>query len=480
MNTFANAVTNQMTTTENGMPSPVSSNSACVDLFYKIGSSRGQNIIPAFTAAFVENKDLALRIVLHARDIRQGSGERQIFKNILQHLENVSENAACLLMNKVEELGRWDDLFIDHVSLKCQNHAFNLVKKALMAGNGLSFKWTPRIKSAKSRIANEFRVFLGMSPKEYRKFLVAGTNVTENKMCNNTWSEINFSQVPSVCHARNKKAFGRHTEKYGEYVQALVKGDPTVSIKASAIFPHDVLKGKITTEFSMFNHSNPEYSETELAVIEQQWKALPNYIGDSNILPLVDVSGSMCCSISGSTTALDIAVSLGLYCSDKNTGIFKDMFLTFSGEPELLLLKGNIIQKIDQMVTSKWAMNTDLNKVFAKILKTAIEGKVPQEEMPKVLLILSDQQYDQSTDFSETALQMITRKYTEAGYNTPTIIYWNLLNRDNVPVKFDTNGTALVSGYSPSVLKAILKNDMEEFTPENIMLQTVCVPRYDY
>lgn len=478
MNTFANAVTNMMTTTENGMPSPVSSNSACVDLFYKIGSSRGQDIIPAFTAAFVENKDLALRIVLHARDIRQGSGERQIFKDILRHLETVDGESACRLMDKVGELGRWDDLFIDHASVASQNYAFCLIEEALKSGNSLVFKWIPREKSAKGDIANDFRIFLGMSPKEYRKFLVAGTNVTENKMCANEWDDINFSQVPSVCHARNKKAFGRHTTKYQEYVAALIKGEAV--IQAGAIFPHDVLKGKITTEFSMFNHSNPEYSETELAVIEQQWKALPNYIGDSNILPLVDVSGSMCCSVSGSTTALDIAVSLGLYCADKNTGIFKDMFLTFSGEPELLLLKGNIIQKIDQMVTSKWAMNTDLNKVFAKILKTAIEGKVPQDEMPKVLLILSDQQYDQSTDFSETALQMITRKYTEAGYNTPTIIYWNLLNRDNVPVKFDTNGTALVSGYSPSVLKAILKNDMEEFTPENIMLQTVCVPRYDY
>ena len=479
MNTFASAVTNQMTTTENGMPSPLHSNSACVDLFYKISASRGQDIIPAFTAAYVENKDLALRITLFARDIRGGSGERQTFKNILQHLERVDSESTCLLMNKVEELGRWDDLFIDHFNLTCQKHAFTLVKNALMAGNNLAFKWVPRIKSAKSTIANEFRVFLGMSPKEYRKFLVSGTNVTENLMCSNSWEDINFSQVPSVCHARNKKAFGRHTEKYGEYVQALVKGDPTVSIKAGAIFPHDVLKGKISTEYSFYREPTPEYNETELAVIEQQWKSLPNYVGDSNILPLVDVSGSMCCAVSGSTTALDIAVSLGLYLADKNTGAFKDMFMTFSGEPELLLLTGNIIQKIDQMVTSHWAMNTDLNKAFNKILKTAIEGKVSQEEMPKVLLILSDMQID-STGYNETTFEMIARQYNASEYTLPQIVFWNLLNRDNVPVKFDTNGTALVSGYSPSVLKAILKNDMEEFTPENIMLQTVCVPRYNY
>ena len=85
-----------------------------------------------------------------------------------------------------------------------------------------------------------------------------------------------------------------------------------------------------------------------------------------------------------------------------------------------------------------------------------------------------------STGYNETTFEMIARQYNASEYTLPQIVFWNLLNRDNVPVKFDTNGTALVSGYSPSVLKAILKNDMEEFTPENIMLQTVCVPRYNY
>ncbi len=67
---FAEAIKNQETRTTNGMKARKSSANACVDLFYNIGASRGKNIVPAFTAAYVENSDLALRIVQWARDAR--------------------------------------------------------------------------------------------------------------------------------------------------------------------------------------------------------------------------------------------------------------------------------------------------------------------------------------------------------------------------------------------------------------------------
>jgi len=114
MNSFVNAVsTVQMETrTANGMKARVSSANACVDLFYNIGASRGKNIVPAFTAAYVENSDLALRIAQWARDVRGGSGERELFRDVLRHLEKTSPADALRLMAKVPEVGRWDDLFV--------------------------------------------------------------------------------------------------------------------------------------------------------------------------------------------------------------------------------------------------------------------------------------------------------------------------------------------------------------------------------
>jgi len=311
-----------------------------------------------------------------------------------------------------------------------------------------------------------------MSPKFYRKSLVALTKVVETQMCAKDWDNINFSHVPSVAASRYKKAFNRNTTKFAEYVASLVKGDPTVKVNASAIFPYDVLKGV----------SYANFSKTETDHIVAQWEALPNYVGDANILPLVDVSGSMGCPAGKNTsvTCMDVAVSLGLYLAEKNQGKFKDTFLTFSDKPELMTLKGNVVQKMQQMVTSSWGMSTNLHAAFSKILDVAVKNEVPQSEMPEMVLILSDMQFNQCVRHDDSAMEMIERKFKAAGYSVPQVVFWNLNASDNVPVKADKSGAALVSGFSPAITKALLAANMDEFTPEGIMLKTVMSDRYNF
>ena len=472
MSTFVEAVVNQEARTENGMKARKSTANAVVDLFYNIGASRGKNIVPAFTAAFVENKELALRIALWARDVRGGSGERELFRNILRHLENTDVKSAVLLMAKVPELGRWDDLLVFKGDFLKQM-AFEMIKNALEANNGLCAKWMPR----QGETAAEMRKYFGWSPKFYRKRLVELTKVVETQMCAKQWDEINFSHVPSLAASRYKKAFNRNTLMYATYVESLVKGDdPKVKVNAGAVYPYDVLKGRIGGYM--------KFDKTELDLVQKQWEALPNFVGDANILPLVDVSGSMSCPAGGhgsksGLTCMEVAVSLGLYLADKNTGKFKDTFLTFSNKPELLNLKGNINQKIDQMVKSNWAMNTDMIAAFKKILDVAVKGNVPQEEMPAMLLILSDMQFDQCVEYDDNALQAIERNYRNAGYEMPKVVFWNLnASYGNAPVKFNETGTALVSGFSPAIVKPLLSCDMDSFTPEAIMLKTIMDDRY--
>jgi hypothetical protein len=469
MNTFVNAVQNQSARTENGMLARKGTANACVDLFFKAGASRGQDITKQFVAALVENEDVALRIALWLRDVRGGAGERDLFRQIIKYLEKNRPELATKLLPKIPEVGRWDDVLVFETDV-LKHKAFTMLGDALREKNGLAAKWTPR----KGVLAMEIREFFGMSPKFYRKSLVEMTKVVEQDMCAKNWDAINFSHVPSVASARYKKAFFRNTEKYAEYVASLVKGDdPKVKVNAGAVYPHDVLKGVV-------GHRETNFNKTELDLIVKQWEALENFIGDANVLPLVDVSGSMGVGVGNNSkvTCLDVAVSLGLYLADKNVGKFKDTFLTFSGSPELLHLKGNIVQKCQQMVKSNWDMNTNLVKAMDKILKTAVEGNVSQEEMPQMWLILSDMQFDQCAKFDDSAMQMITRKFEAAGYNVPTIVFWNLRAADNVPAKFDQRGVALISGFSPSIMKAVLSGDTEQFTPEGIMLKAVMSDRY--
>ena len=469
MTTFVNAVVNQSARTENGMRARKSTASQCVDLFFKIGASRGKDIVPNFVGALVENQDYALRIAQWARDARGGAGERELFRQILKYLANNNQDAAIKLLHKVPEVGRWDDLLVFDQG-PVRDAAFDLIKSALEAGHGLCAKWMPR----KGLVAEQLRNYLGYSPKFYRKRLVELSNTVEQHMCANDWDNINFSHVPSVAAARYKKAFYRHTPKYADYVNALVKGtDPKVKVNAGAVYPYDVLKGVV-------GHYVTHYNKTELDLVEKQWEALENFVGDANVLPLVDVSGSMSCPAGKNekVSCLTVAVSLGLYLADKNKGKFKDTFLTFSGSPELLHLKGSIVQKCQQMVKSNWDMNTDLVRAMDKILSTAKNGGVPQEEMPEMLLILSDMQFDQCARFDDSAMQMIARKFEAAGYNLPKIVFWNLNAYDNVPVKYDARGVALVSGFSPAIMKAVLSGDNEQFTPEGVMLKAIMNDRY--
>ena len=477
MNTFVNAVVNQSARTENGMKARQSTANALTDLFFKIGAMRGQNVIPAWTAARVQDAGLAARIALWARDVRGGAGERKIFRDILVDLANTDQVRASDVMRKVPELGRWDDLLV-LVGTPMEEQAFFMIQCALEDNMGLCAKWMPR----QGPVAAKLRNYLGWTPKFYRKRLVELTKVVETQMCAKDWDNINFNHVPSVASARYKKAFSRHTEKYKEWASALVSKDPEVAkevkVNAGAVYPYDVLRG-------MIGHYRSNYNQDNLNHILAQWEALPNYVGDANVLPIVDVSGSMTSPAGGwksksNVTCLDVSVSLGLYLADKNKGKFKDTFLTFSGKPELLHLEGNILDKAKQMVDSKWEMNTNLHAAIEKILQVAIEGNVPQEEMPQTLLILSDMQFDQCARYDDTAMQMIARKYADAGYSMPNIVFWNLSAHDNVPAKFDDNGVALVSGFSPAIVKGVLAADLDNFTPEAIMLKTIMSDRYDY
>jgi hypothetical protein len=475
---FKNAVLNHINEaparTANGMKARKTSASAVLDFFGKAGSSRGTALVKEFTAALTDNEDLAIRALLWTRDIRSGAGERKQFRDLLVALESANPDLAGRIMHKVPFLGRWDDLFAYSDPIN-RRKALEMYADALRDGDGLAAKWAPREKSTKSAVALELRKALGLSPREYRKMLSSLTKVVETQMCAKQWNEINFSHIPSLASARYQKAFGRNAgEAYSAYLRELQKPvaerDPKVKINASAVYPYDVVKSVV---------------KGNAAVADEQWKALPNYIGDARIMPMVDVSGSMGTLrySNGTVQPIDVAVSLGLYLSEMNTSDFRDMFLTFSGKPKLEVLRGTLSQRVAQLEKAHWDMNTDLHKAFEEILRVAVNGNVAKADMPEMVLILSDMQFDQCTRFDDSAQAMIKRKYKDAGYEVPKIVFWNLspYGNGNTPVRFDDKGVCHVSGFSPAIMKVVLSvTDLEDFTPFSVMTKTLMSDRYDY
>ena len=473
MSRLAEALQTKNTTTKNGMTTSSSSLNECVNLFFSIGAMRGKSstkVIELFSKAFNENPRTAMRILFWSRDVREGAGERQIFKDIMSYLAENHPEVVKVNLDLIPEYGRWDDVQV-LFGTSLEDDVITLLVQGLKDANGLAAKWMPR----KGLVFNKVRKSLKVNPKELRKLIVSLSNTVEQKMCSKRWTEIEYPKTPSLAMSRYTKAFGRNDgERFSEFIESLKKGE--VKVNAGALYPYDVTK-------------NLRFGNKDLA--NEQWKALPNWMEGSNelILPMVDVSGSMSCTVGGNPnlTCMEVAISLGMYISERNEGSFKDMFMTFSSKPQIHKLMGPLSDRFNQLARADWGMSTNLEAAFKKILDQAVRFNISQDEMPSKVLILSDMEFDSATgsgwrsesDWNLSSMEMIDEMFTNAGYVRPGIIFWNLhANGGNFPARFDETGTALISGFSPSILKSVLNNP-DSLTPVNIMNETVNSERYE-
>jgi hypothetical protein len=454
--------------TANGADTNASSLDACLDFFYlgPVCKAKPKDAVKAFQLAYAQDREVALRVLQWVRDVRGGAGARQAFRDCFAWLMDRNSHDAIAILNKTALIGRWDDvlvgLFSQHITV--QKHAIELIRNALLEEkNGLCAKWMPR----KGPIALALRTQLRLAPKAYRKLLVNLSTTVETQMCANEWDEVNYSHVPSVAFARYRKAFKRHDgERYADFVDAANRGE--AKINASAIFPHDVVK---------LIRGRYAFDLPTRQSISAQWKSLPNYMeGDNTGLVVADVSGSMSSVTAGSSTALDICIALAMYMSERARGPFKDTFITFSDTPKLQHLKGDIIDRYQQLQTAEWGFSTNIEAVFSLLLNTAMKNDVPPSDMPSMITIISDMEFNACT--KGTALNTIRARYKKAGYELPKVVFWNVNGRaNNVPATANDKDVGLISGYSPAILGTLFNT--KRFDPISLMLEAVMVPRYN-
>lgn len=363
MNAFTNAVKNEqiLGKTYNGAETLSTTGSKVLNFFTAAGN-RSVNLSKEFELAYDEDPKLAFRVALWSRDIRGGAGERQTFRNILKHLEKTRPDSLIALMPSIPVVGRWDDLLIFE-NEKVKEYAFGLYREALNDKNGLAAKWAPR----KGPVAADLRNFLGYTPKQYRKTLVSLTKVVEQQMCAKEWDKIVFDHVPSLASARYQKAFWKNCgDAYKAYKEGLTKvkadGTPERKINVGAVYPYDIIK-------SVYNGISD--------VAEAQWKALPNFLGDDKILPIVDCSESMSTfnyynnrskNKNPNLSPRDIALSIGIYCADKQQGAFSGCIMSFSDQPKLQMLTSTSLRgKIKEVQSSHWGYSTNIQAAFAEV-----------------------------------------------------------------------------------------------------------------
>lgn len=489
------------TETANGMAAHKSTNSALFDLFYEAPSHRNltgpHNFVrlkDLVLSAFVENPEQAMKLLFYIRDIRGGAGERNVFHKALNILiTNNFAKEVCKVLKHIPEYGRWDDLinlygiksevdekiaeiilgqFARDMSAYCQKKYTDI---SLLA------KWLPSCNAsskATCALASKIRKnIFKISEKEYRQMLVTFRkiiSIVEHNLMNKDYKTIEYPKLPGKALMKYRKAFIRNDiDNFSNYLNQVDK--KKVKMNTKTLYPYDIVSKFIDPDRAKL------HSELELKQFDLAWQNLPNYFGEDakhhNWLAVVDTSGSM---FGGQNPQpIEIAISIGLYTAEHNEGLFKNKFITFSYVPELVELKEHwsLRERVANMKTANWAMNTDLIAVFELILSAATKHNIPETEMPETIIIVSDMQFDQCVNhYSDNAFEIIRKKYENHGYTLPKIVFWNaaVTATKNVPVTFDESGVVLVSGKQANLYDLI----MNGCTPGNFLFNLINSDRY--
>ena len=488
MNKFLDGLKNDtnLTLTENGAVTHKSTMSAVYDLF-ALGSAYRQrsdnDVLTLFSAAFEEDRDLALKCLFYIRDVRGGQGERRFFRLCFHWLAIRYPEIARKNLEYLSEYGRYDDMWYSTFGTPLEKDTLKFIKDLLTLdisckAPSLLAKWLPSENASSvttKRYARVIKNYLGMTSKQYRKtlsYLREKINIVERLMSLGEWDKIEFDKIPSKAGIKYKNAFARRDMIAKKY-ETFAKSENT-KVNAKTLYPYEVVeKAERCWSYSMDN--------VDRLIVNKYWANLADYFNGKtfNGMVMADTSGSM--TWGSSPRPIDIAVSLALYCADKAQGPFHGNFITFESNPHFMETKGHdFVDKVRNIYRAPWGGSTDVEAAFNLMLNTAIRHKCSSDEIPKNLIIVSDMEFNSCVTSSRygtpnaTLMERIAAKWSAAGYTMPKLIFWNVNARnDNIPMKAK-DGITFVSGASPVIFEMIMSGK----TSIDLMLDKLLSDRY--
>ena len=481
------------TVTENGAATHITTESDCLDLFATIGALRRESdseIVTRFVRAYSENRDIAMKLLFFARDIRGGLGERRVFKVILNWLANNEPATVRKNIVHVAEYGRYDDLLC-LMDTACEKEMLDVLKAQFEADNealknggevSLLAKWLPSVNASSAETvlyAKKIARHFGMSDANYRKALVAlraHIRIIENNLREKDYS-FDYSKQPSGAMYKYRKAFMRNdAERYGSFISQVSSGE--VRLHADTLAPYELVEPYIND--NAYTASSRSFmrqiSEQEKNVLNATWASLPDFGSEENAIAVIDTSGSMYWDAKPMPAA--VALSLGLYFAEHNTGLYKNHFIEFSARPQLIEIKGDTFaDRLRYVASFNEVANTNLEAVFDLILNSAVKNNVTASELPAKQIIISDMEFDRCVSNADsTNFKNAKAKFEAHGYNLPDIVFWNVASRNRQqPVTRNAQGVALVSGCTPRLFEMVASGTMN---PYAFMLEVVESERY--
>lgn len=480
-------------TTENGALGYATTLNPFVDFNFKIPSYRKdvKSAIVDFSKCLEADGSLAMRLLFYMRDARGGLGERKTFREIATVVFGHTDNIAFLAL--FPEYGRWDDLIyllFNVRNSKTQSNIIKIIYNQLCEdvanckkGKSISLlaKWLPSINVKSSRAyALALYASLGFkSERQYRKtiaMLRKHLDVVERRMSAGEWETIDYSAVPSKANVKYNSAFLRHDEsRRRNFLGKVERGE--AKINSGVNFPHDIVHSYVEDG----NYWTKTVKKLDKG-LEALWKALPTFHGGDNILVVADTSGSMYSNYSYNNSKVqpfEICFSLAIYFAERAKGCFKDKAILFSNRPKFIDVSkcSTLRDKLKTYLDYNEVANTDIYKTFKLVLDTAVANNLSQEELPKTILVISDMEFDCGANYDARLFETITKEYELQGYKMPKLVFWNVASRTNtIPLTENSNGVALLSGYSTNIVRMVLSDNLDAF---EILKEQLMDKRYD-
>ena len=482
------------TLTLNGAKTHGSTGDACLDFFAVAGGMRyrsREEQIRLFDRAYIETPDLAMKLLFYLRDIRGGMGERKLFRTLIRHAALTWPESVIKNVPYIAEFGRWDDMLC-LLDTPAQTQMVQVIRQQLEedeaalkrresgeedAHISLLAKWMPSDNTSSPRTrrnAQRLMSALGMNNREYRRrvtALRARIGLTECRLTKKQPDKVNYEAVPAQAMLKYRKAFNRQDkERFEDYLSGVEAGEK--KINADTLFPYEVLRPFFSRRGYVFSE-NPDSMET----LEQLWNHLPGAVADANAISVVDTSGSMYCGYGALVPAL-VSQAMGLYCAERCRGYFHNHLITFESTPHLVEIRGaNLRDKLKYISTLPWGGSTNLEGVFDLILQTAVKYNVKQEELPSVIYIFSDMEFNWCVhDADNTVYDNAREQFEINGYQMPAVVFHNVNSwQMQTPVTAHTRGTALSSGAATGGMRFSYNGNI---TPMEHMLRVLESERY--
>lgn len=473
------------------------------------------------------------------RNIRGGSGERDVSKIMFKILYFEKPKIMTNLFDLIPHYGSWDDIFkiwensgnIDIINKLTDIVIDQLDKDETNMTNNKSIsllaKWIPR-QTRQAHIAKHlaYKLFpegnFSHRMKLYRHKIVKLNKYLETveiKQCSKNWSDIKPATVPGRALTKYKNAFLNQkkdnlleprypdnedrikcAQQFREHMQNVLKGEAKVKA-VNTVLPSELYKNIL---MNMYN------DEDTKNINRAQWKMIRDDLKTSgvfkNMIAMCDFSGSM----DGDPKL--VSAALGILFSEICVGSGKNKIMTFNSTPKWIefpesddiYIKANILgaSSLGQ------GLSTDFQKAMELIISDLKKNRTPLDQAPSDLIVFTDMCWDQacgSNEYSnytanyyrhhvktasfQTHIEMIRESFKRAGedmfgeghgYQMPRIVIWNLrATSGEYHAQADTEGVLMYSGWSPSVFKQLIKEGFKVQTPYDGLRQQLDDQMYD-